>query len=80
MKTVSQGADGVILVQDIEGNETNWHNLIGGIGFATGVAYSFYTKTNFWKGLGIAIICSVTGSVVGHGIDHFIEGNKKRTI
>ena len=78
MNTVSQGADGIIVIKDVESNETNWHNLIGGIGFATGVAYSFYTKTGFWKGLGIALICGVTGSIVGNGVDHFISGNKKK--
>ena len=47
MNTASQGVDGIILVEDANQNETNWHNLIGGIGFASGVAYSFYNKTGF---------------------------------
>jgi 1,4-dihydroxy-2-naphthoate octaprenyltransferase len=78
MNTVSQGADGIIVIEDAESNETNWHNLIGGIGFATGVAYSFYNKTGFWKGFGIALVCGITGSILGHGVDHFISGNKKK--
>ena len=77
MNTVSQGVDGIIVVDTKESTQNNWRHLVGGIGFASGVVYSFYNKTGFWKGFGISIICAITGSVVGRGIDEFTEGRKK---
>lgn len=48
-----------------------YQSLLGGLGFATGVVYSFAKKTGFWKGWGIAIIGSIALGGIGYGIDQF---------
>ena len=48
-----------------------YQSLLGGLGFASGVAYSFAKKTGFWKGWGIAIIGSIALGGIGYGIDQF---------
>lgn len=53
-----------------------YQSLLGGLGFATGVAYSFAKKTGFWKGWGIAIIGSIALGGIGYGIDSFNNKNK----
>lgn len=48
-----------------------WQPLLGGVGFASGVVYSFYKKTGFWKGWGIAIIGGLALGGIGYGLDQF---------
>jgi hypothetical protein len=47
------------------------------IGTASGVAYSFYKKTGFWKGLGITIIGNIVVGYLGYSIDVAKYNNKK---
>lgn len=53
-----------------------YYILFANTGFLSGVAYSFYQKTGFWKGLGIAIIGGFALGGVGYSIDY--ARNKKR--
>jgi len=46
-----------------------FRNIFSGVGFATGVGYSFYKKTGFWKGFGIALIGSIALGGIGYGLD-----------
>lgn len=48
-----------------------WKALLGGLGFAMGIAYAFRYKSGFWKGWGIAIVGGIAGSGIGYGIDQF---------
>jgi hypothetical protein len=53
-------------------------HLLSSIGFVTGIAYSFYKKTGFWKGWGISIIFSIAGLSLGGGIDYIINSSNKK--
>jgi len=50
--------------------------LLGSVGFLSGIVYSFYKKTGFWKGFGIAIIGNIALGGVGYGIDKAIMQKK----
>jgi hypothetical protein len=60
----------------MENKDLKYNQLLGSIGFASGVAYAFYKKTGFWKGWGIAIIGGIALGGIGYGIDLMTKDKK----
>jgi len=60
----------------MENQTFKWQPLLGGLGFAGGVAYAFTKKTGFWKGWGIAIIGGIALGGIGYGLDQFSKNKK----
>ena len=60
----------------MENSNLKYNQLLGSIGFASGIAYAFYKKTGFWKGWGIAIIGGIELGGIGYGIDMMTKDKK----
>lgn len=56
-----------------ERNFGGFRPIFGAVGFAGGVAYSFYKKTGFWKGFGISLIFGLASAGIGTGINYLTK-------
>lgn len=63
-------------------NATYWRrNLaygLSGIGMIGGIAFAIKTKSGFWKGLGYAIVGSLTGSFTGYFVGTLVDRPKEQ--
>lgn len=80
-KLLNSGTDTMTItsIDDVEKTESKDKNfgsfkpIFGAVGFAGGVAYSFYKKTGFWKGFGISLIFGLASAGIGTGINYLTK-------